>query len=203
MIAQLRGSVAARGSSPSGDAAQVVVDVGGVGYLVVVPAGLAGRLPRPGGDVELHTSLQVREDSMTLYGFPTAEVRDLFEALLTASGVGPKLALAALSTLAPDALRRAVAGGDVDALTVVPGIGKKSAQRLVLELRDKLGSGEQADVVAVTAAGATPLGEVRLALLELGYSAAEAHRAVEALHDDGDVGELLRAALRSLAGAGQ
>ncbi|MBW3578319.1 MAG: Holliday junction branch migration protein RuvA [Actinobacteria bacterium] len=203
MIAQLRGSVSARGSSPSGDAAQVVVDVGGVGYLVVVPAGLAGRLPGPGGDVELHTSLQVREDSMTLYGFPTAEARDLFEALLTASGVGPKLALAALSTLAPDALRRAVGGGDVDALMVVPGIGRKSAQRLVLELRDKLGPGGQADVVTVAAAGATALGEVRLALLELGYSAAEAQRAVEPLLDDGDVGELLRAALRSLAGAGQ
>jgi Holliday junction DNA helicase RuvA len=205
VIAHLRGTVAARGSSPAkGDQAHVVVDVGGVGYLVRVPSTTAGRLPATGRDVELHTSLQVREDALTLYGFPSPDARDLFEVLLTASGVGPKLALAALSTLAPDALRRAVAEGDVDALTVVPGIGRKSAERLVLELEDRLGvPGGEPAVAPGASRPPSALGEVRLALLELGYTPAEAQRAVEPLdHDgDGDVGELLRAALRSLTGA--
>lgn len=203
MIARLHGRVVSRGASGSRDTAAVVVDVGGVGYLVLVPTGLAGRLASAGGDVELHTSLQVREDSMTLYGFPTADGRDLFEALLRASGVGPKLALAALSTLSADALRRALADGDVDALTAVPGIGRKSAQRLVLELRDQLGVPPPGEVVPAARPGDTgsPVAQVRLALLELGYSPGEAQRAVEPLDPDGDVGQLLRSALRALAGS--
>ncbi|HEX2026641.1 MAG TPA: Holliday junction branch migration protein RuvA [Nitriliruptorales bacterium] len=201
MIARLRGRVVSRRTSGNRDTAAVVVDVGGVGYLVLVPAGLTGRLTAGADEVELHTSLQVREDSMALYGFPTADGRDLFETLLRASGVGPKLALAALSTLSADALRRALADGDVDALTAVPGIGRKSAQRLVLELKDQLGppAGDEVATTASVVAGGSPVAEVRLALLELGYSPGEAQRAVDPLDPDGDVGQLLRSALRALA----
>ncbi len=195
MIAQLRGRLVARFATRA--PAEVVVDVGGVGYLVQVPAGLA--LPAVGEPVELHTSLQVREDSMTLYGFANWEARQLFELLLTTSGVGPKLALAVLSTLSPDALTRAVADGDADAFTLVPGVGRKLAQRLLLELNDKLGATEPALAPAGNGHNSS-LGEVRLALLELGYSPAEAQRAIEPLDPRDEVGELLRAALRSLAG---
>lgn len=206
MIALLRGRLLSRRATSSGDAVEAVIDVGGVGYRVMVPTGLAGRIVASGDEVEVHTSLQVREDAMDLYGFPTVDTRDLFELLMTVSGVGPKLALAILGTLAPDTLRRAVADGDVDALTVVSGIGKKSAQRLVLELKDKLSTFSTQDVDVSVVGGATTsstVGEVRLALLELGYTNAEAQRAIERLDpDDGDVGELLRTALRSLAMAG-
>lgn len=193
MIAQVRGRLVARRSGG------LVVDVHGVGYLLHVPPNVTGRV---GEEVELHTSLQVREDSMTLYGFASSEARDLFEAMLSASGVGPKLALAALSTHAAPALRRALVDGDVDALNLVPGVGKKLAQRLVLELKEKLGGSEDLTVVAGgDGASATPISEVRLALLELGYSPTEASRAIESLDPDGEVSDLLRAALRTLAHA--
>ncbi len=198
MIALVRGTVVSR--TVGADGGRIVVDVGGVGYLVSVPAGAS--ISATGEEVALHTSLQVREDSMTLYGFPTAGAREMFELLLDASGVGPKLALAALSTHPADTIRRAVAEGDLDVLTMVPGIGKKVAQRLVLELRDRVGA--VGDEIAATpnldAAG--PLGEVRLALLELGYTPAEAQRAVAPLNGGGEVGDLLRQALRRLAAAG-
>ncbi|MBW3561462.1 MAG: Holliday junction branch migration protein RuvA [Actinobacteria bacterium] len=202
MIALLRGRLVSRRST--GDAIELVVETGGVGYRVTVPAGLAGRIVPDGDEVEVHTSMQVREDAMDLYGFPSVDTRDLFELLITVSGVGPKLGQAILGTLAPESLRRAVGDGDVDALTVVPGIGKKSAQRLVLELKDKLATvttGVDLSVVGGDTSSSN-LGEVRLALLELGYSNAEAQRAVERLADDGDVSEMLRTALRSLAMAG-
>lgn len=198
MIAQLRGRVAARSRDT------VVVDVHGVGYLVHVPASMADRVPARGEEVELHTSLQVREDSMTLYGFPDRSARELFELLLTASGVGPKLALAALSTHPAGALRAAIADGDVDTLTLIPGIGKKSAQRLVLELREKLGG--DGDALLDDAggygggAGRPVLSEVRDALLALGYTPGEAHDAMSGLDadGDGDVGALVKTALKRL-----
>ena len=202
MIALLRGRLVSRRST--GDAIELVVETGGVGYRVTVPAGLAGRIVPDGDEVEVHTSMQVREDAMDLYGFPSVDTRDLFELLITVSGVGPTLGQASLGTLAPESLRRAVGDGDGDALTVVPGIGKKSAQRLVLELKDKLAT-LTTDVDLSVVGGDTSssnLGEVRLALLELGYSNAEAQRAVERLEDDGDVSEMLRTALRSLSMAG-
>lgn len=199
MIALIRGRLVSRRST--GDAVELVVETGGVGYRVMVPAGLANRVVPDGDEVEVHTSMQVREDAMDLYGFPSVDTRDLFELLITVSGVGPKLGQAILGTLAPESLRRAVGEGDVDALTVVPGIGKKSAQRLVLELKDKLAIATTDVDLAVVGGDTTSsnLGEVRLALLELGYSNAEAQRAVERLEDDGDVSEMLRTALRSLA----
>ncbi len=198
MIAQLRGRVAHR------TATDVVVDVQGVGYLVHVPAG--ERVPPQGQTVELHTSLQVREESMTLYGFLERGSLTLFELLLTSSGVGPKLALAALGTHRPDVLRTAIASGDLATLTAIPGVGKKVAERLVLELKDKVGS-VGAGVPAVAAGGtatADPhaVSEVREALVGLGYAAAEIQAALAALGplDGLDTSELLRRALRQLAG---
>ena len=197
MIAHVRGRVAHRSSDA------VVVDVNGVGYLVHVAA--LDHVPPRGEVVELHTSLQVREDSMTLYGFADRTALELFDLLLTSSGVGPKLALAALRTHRSDVLRAAIATGDVATLTAVPGIGKKSADRLVLELRDKVGAGfdvaPDGVVVDGHAAPSTPLGEVRDALASLGYSAAEVQAAVADLDPDGSVNDLLRRALRSLGAA--
>ena len=133
MIASLRGPVLSIGLD------HAVLEVGGVGYAVhATPATLAG-LTR-GEEVRLSTSLVVREDSMTLYGFPDADSRDLFELLQTASGVGPRLALAALAVLSPAQLSDALSDGNLTVLTQVPGIGKKSAERLILELRDKVGA---------------------------------------------------------------
>ncbi len=192
MIAHLRGQLAARRQMR--DTTAVVVDVHGVGYHVLVPNGLVDRLPAVEEPVELHTSLQVREDSLTLYGFAAAEARDLFELLLGASGVGPKLALAALSSHSPEGLLRALADADLDALTLIPGVGRKLAERLVLELRDKVGGVQLVH-------GQSTTGEVRLALLELGYTSAEAQRALDGLDGTAgnDVAELLRGALRALA----
>lgn len=200
MIAHVRGRVAHRASE------FVIVDVNGVGYQVHVAS--LDRVPPRGEVVELHTSLQVREDSMTLYGFPDRTGLELFDLLLTSSGVGPKLALAALRTHRSDVLRTAIATGDVATLTSVPGIGRKSADRLVLELRDKVGIGFDVDIGGdghggdIGRAGpSTPIGEVREALASLGYSAGEVQAALADLDPDGSTSELLRHALRSLGAA--
>src|ERR1700722_7161538 len=132
MIAQLRGTVAA--VAPDG----AVIEVGGVGMRVQCTPGTLATLT-PGESARVATSLVVREDSLTLYGFGSDDERNVFELLQTASGVGPRLALAMLAVHTPDALRRAIATGDLGALTMVPGIGKKGAERIVLELRDRLG----------------------------------------------------------------
>ncbi len=197
MIAHVRGRVAHRGTGT------VVVDVGGVGYLVHVTG--ASPVPARGEEVELHTSLQVREDSMTLYGFTERGALELFELLLSSSGVGPRIALAALGTHRPDTLRAAIAGSDVPTLTAVPGIGKKVAERLVLELKDKVGAFPSAgdDQVGAAAGPAADVrAEVREALLGLGYSAGEAQEALAAI-GPGTGGEdaagLLRRALRELS----
>jgi holliday junction DNA helicase RuvA len=199
VIARLTGTVLDRA------AATVVVDVHGVGYLVYVTPG--AQVPARGQEVTLHTSLQVREDSMTLYGFTTAAELASFELLLTSSGVGPKLALAALGTHRPEVLRTAIATGDEATLTAIPGVGRKVAQRLVLELKDKVGtvpvaaSGVAGGGTAPVAVGA--LEEVRDALVSLGYSAGEITAALEAVAGSaaGDSAELLRAALRHLGSA--
>lgn len=196
MIAHLRGRVSHR------DPAGVVVDVQGVGYLVHVTPG--DRIPARGEPVELHTSLQVREDAMTLYGFTERAALTLFELLLTSSGVGPKLALAALATHRPEVLRTAIAGGDLGTLTAIPGVGRKVAERLVLDLKDKVGGPTGGDL-AVVVDGGNPdtLSEVRDALLGLGYSAGEVQSALAAVGsaDGADTSELLRRALRHLGAA--
>ena len=193
MIAMLRGRVVAA------TLGELVVDVGGVGYAVNVPA---GSLAAVGSEITLHTHLAVREDAWTLYGFGDATTRTLFTTLLSVSGVGPKLALAAVSTLGGEGLRRAVVTEDVAALTAVPGVGKKSAQRMVLELREKLGAiaGEDLSVV-VTGPVEGPVDEVRQALSTLGYAPAEVNAALQRIDtaSGSEAGELLRDALRVLA----
>ncbi|HVM21216.1 MAG TPA: Holliday junction branch migration protein RuvA [Egibacteraceae bacterium] len=196
MIAMLRGRVV---SSGIGD---VVVDVAGVGYQVHVPAGTP--VGPPGAELTLHTHLAVREDALTLYGFADPAGRALFTTLLGVTGVGPKLALAALGTLGSTGLRRAVVTEDVDALTVVPGLGKKSAQRMILELREKLGA-LAADGVpgaaSVSRASDDPRTEVRQALAGLGYVPAEVAAAMDRIGggDGASAEDLLRDALKVLA----
>ena len=189
MIASLSGGVAA--VHPSA----VVIDVGGVGILVAcTPQTAAG--VRVGDALMLHTSLIVREESLTLYGFMDAEQRDVFDLVQTVSGIGPRTALAVLSTLAPDDLRRAISADDVASLTRVPGIGSKGAQRMIIELKDRLRS-----VQGARAGNATDGPEtVREALVSLGWSAKDAERAVTAVSGDGeaDTSSLLREALRYL-----
>ena len=157
-----------------------LVDVAGVGYRVHSPVSVLSRLPTPGRKLRLYTHLHVREDALTLYGFTTAEERDLFEILIGVNGIGPKGGLAVLSVYAPDALRRAILGEDVDALTLIPGVGKKTASRMILELKEKIGAGDAIPAPAgTTAVVREALGEVRAALLQLGYSTTEAREAIE------------------------
>jgi Holliday junction DNA helicase RuvA len=198
VIASVHGRVAALG--PDG----VVVEVGGVGLAVSCAPGTLARL-RVGEPARLATSLVVREDSLTLYGFSDDDERSLFELLQTASGVGPRLAQAVLAVLPPTEVRRAVATADVPALTRVPGIGKKGAERLVLELRDRVGSVEQppASGAGVLTPVAPGRDQVRQALVGLGWTAREAEEAVAAVAPEPpaeptDVPTLLRAALRVL-----
>jgi Holliday junction DNA helicase RuvA len=180
-----------------------VVEVGGVGLLLqATPATLAEL--RPGAEAELATSLVVREDALTLFGFADADERDVFEVVQTVSGIGPRLALAMLAVHTPDGLRAAVAGGDLTALMKVPGIGRKGAQRIVLELTDRLGAPSAAApaTVAVPAAPAWR-DQVVDALVGLGWTAKQAGEAVEAVAGDDDtaapdVAGTLRAALRHL-----
>ena len=195
MIAFVRGRVVDRSDGT------VVVDVGGVGHLVHVPGGTA--IPAPGREVTLHTSLQVREDSMTLYGFTDREALRLFDLLLTSSGVGPKLALAALTALSVTTLETAVAEGDVGVLTSVPGIGRKVAERIVLELRDRVGSGLASPVGSAAAGSDEALATVREALAGFGFTPVEVRDALarlEPIEGEGS-GPLLRRALRELGGA--
>lgn len=195
MIGSLRGRLVAR--SPRGEA---TVEVGGVGYRVSVsPATLAGLGPT-GAEVVVHTHLHVREDALTLYGFAAADERDCFEALLGAHGVGPALALAIVSVHSPSQLRRVLVEGDLDALTLVPGVGRKTAARLLIELKARLDVPES-DLAAPGAEGngTAPLAELRVALAGLGYEAEEVRRVTGELPPDGDLEALLRSALRLLA----
>jgi Holliday junction DNA helicase RuvA len=164
-----------------------VIETGGLGYEVHIPVTTAERLPVPGQKVRLHTLAVYREDSATLYGFATEEERDFFRLLVEkVTGVGPKMALSVLSKLSLPTLKGAIVAGDVGLLAKCPGIGKKTAERLVIELRDKLNPAELGHVAPVRgdlAAGAAPAGENKirdavLALTALGYKAADADKAV-------------------------
>ena len=179
MIAFLAGRVAAVGPDVA------VLEVGGVGMAVQCTPGTASTL-RVGEQARLSTSLVVREDSLTLYGFADDDERAVFELLQTASGVGPRLAQAMLAVHAPDELRRAVATEDLKALELVPGIGRKGAQRIVLELRDKLGAPHGGPAArSGTASGAEPWREqVHAGLVALGWSAREADDALVAVAPD-------------------
>jgi holliday junction DNA helicase RuvA len=172
---------------------RVVLDVAGVGYELVVPTSLLASLPHTGERARVHVRMVVREDSITLFGFASPDERELFDLLTGVTGVGPKMALAFLSSLKPEALRRAVSAGDADALTVVPGVGKKVAQRVVLDLRERLG-GEGADVIAIG-----PLADVRDALLALGLTPVEAAHVLADIDPEGKApDDLLREALQKV-----
>jgi Holliday junction DNA helicase RuvA len=193
VIGSVRGTVVERSAS-----GEVLVEVGGVGYRCLVPLGAVAGLA-PAGQAFLFTHLHVREDAMTLYGFPTRDERDTFEVLIGASGVGPKLALAMLSVHGPGALRRCLAEGDVDSLCLVPGVGKRTAQKLMIELKERMGVPDVDLVEPGADNGPTPRAEVRAALTELGYGPEEVRDALTDLPAEGAVGDLLRAALKRLA----
>jgi Holliday junction DNA helicase RuvA len=205
VIGSLRGILfdrVLRADHPSGEA---LVEVGGVGYRVLLPASALARLGEVGSPVFLHIHTHVREDAIMLYGFPSRDERLCFESLIAAHGVGPAVALALLSIHSPAALRRAVAAGDAAALTLVPGVGAKTASRLLIELKSRLDFDlDLPDLVSVGHAGVSPTSpraEVRVALAGLGYGADEVRDAISRLPDDGPLEELLRSALRHLAGA--
>jgi Holliday junction DNA helicase RuvA len=192
VIGSVRGTVIER--SPTGE---VLVEVAGVGYRVLVPLPALTGLD-PGGGAFLFTHQRVHDDEVALYGFPTREERDTFEVLIAASGVGPKLALAILSVLPPTALRRAVIDEDLGSLTLVPGVGRRTAQKLLVELQARL----EAPAVSgtdVPGSGSSARAEVRSALAGLGYDTEEVRDVLADLPDDGAVEDLLRDALKLLA----
>jgi Holliday junction DNA helicase RuvA len=191
MIGSVRGEVIERVAT-----GEVLVEVHGVGYRLLVPLSAIPGL-EPGTATFLFTHLHARDDGMTLYGFPTRDERDTFEVLIGSSGVGPKLALAIQSVHSPSMLRRVVADDDLDALTLVPGVGKRTAQRLLVELKARL----EAPSLETDGAGASTSarGEVRTALAGLGYQPDEVRDVLSQLPDDGPVEELLRDALKLLA----
>ena len=183
---------------------QVVVDVNGVGYEVLIPLSSFDKLPQPGGDVKLLTQLVVREDAHVLYGFMTATERELFRLLVhSVSGIGPKTALNILSGMNAVAFRGAVAGGDVKSLSQISGVGKKTAERIVVELRDKIGvvgALEAASAKHGLSADGQKLNDATLALMALGFKQIDAHEAVRAaqamLGAKASVEELVRACLK-------
>ncbi|WP_370287957.1 Holliday junction branch migration protein RuvA [Nocardioides sp.] len=198
MIAFVRGQVAAVSLSSA------VVEVGGVGLeLMCTPATLATL--RPGHTATLPTSMIVREDSLTLYGFADEDEKVLFELVQTASGVGPKLAQAIVAVLSPDGVRTAIASDDVKTLTKVPGIGQKGAQRIILELKDRIGAPTGTALPGAPTPAAAWRDQVHQGLVGLGYNTRDAEKALDAVADQAgaspDVGALLRAALRSLSKA--
>jgi holliday junction DNA helicase RuvA len=190
MISRLRGEVVMR--SPHG----IVIDVGGVGYLVN-PTASARRKAEPGGEVVLETYLHVREDVLQLFGFAEAAERELFELLLSVQGVGPKVALAIVSGSSPDELRRAIALEDKARFQAIPGIGKKTAERVVLELKERLGS--VAEAQPATPLAPRPHLVARDALVELGYSLAEAEAALAGTDPEASAEERVREALKKAA----
>ena len=198
MISILRGIVASVGLD------HIDVVVGGIGFRVHVTPAFAQAAPRD-EEITVYTSMIVREDSMTLYGLESCDERDVFTTLMSVSGIGPKIALAALAVLRPDDLRRAVRDQDLATLQRIPGVGKKSAQRMALEIGDKLGT-----PAALPGAEATPApapsedavaSEVSAALVGLGWSESQAAKAIEKLAGSGlGASDMLRAALVSLGG---
>lgn len=191
MIGSLRGVLLER--SADGEA---LIEVGGLGYRVLVTARTLGALGPLQSTVFVYVHHVVREDAESLYGFATRDERSCFEALLTAHGVGPALAQAILSVHSPDELRAAVATSDLDALCLIPGVGKKTAARLVIELKDRLGAGgDVIDLVTRDSSTHRPLAEVREALVALGYSGEEIRAALRDLPASTDTAFMLREAL--------
>ena len=196
MIGSLRGTLLDR--SPGG---LLTVEVGGVGYRVAVPSGSVTVGSRIGSTVFLWVHTHVKEDALSLYGFDTADERECFEALLGAHGVGPTLALAVLGVHSPAALRAAIAAQDVDALVLIPGVGRKTAQRLVIDLASRLGADAPSSIPGMAVPVAGVRAEVRDALAGLGYGPDEVRGVVAALPEEGNTADLLKIALRELSRA--
>src|SRR5439155_22528154 len=194
MIAQLRGRILYKRHN------QAVVDVNGVGYDVTISIPTFSELPAAGGEVLLHIHTHVREDALALYGFLRVQEKELFERLISVSGIGPKLAITVLSGMQAEKMVAAIRGNDVAALTKIPGIGKKTAERMVLELRDKLDS---FGIAAAVVSRHSPVEEdVLSALTNLGYQRAAAERALTASGNGGGArsfDQLFREALGALA----
>ena len=199
MIGSLRGELLDRSDG------ELLVEVGGLGYLVQVTPATVAEVGEPGGSVFLHVHHHRREDAETLYGFTSIDERRVFETLIGTHGVGPSLGLAILSVHSPLGLRHVLATDDVAALCLVPGVGKKTAARLMVELKSRLALPDDDTAVDLTATaepGPTSVrADVRDALSALGYGADEIGRALADLPDDGGSGDLLRAALQRLAAA--
>jgi Holliday junction DNA helicase RuvA len=193
MIASLHGKL----ESVSSDWA--IIDVGGLGFQVYMPTSTLSSLGAIGEDVKLYTHLHLREDNATLYGFASTDELGMFQSLINVSGLGPKLALAMLSAMSVDKLTMSIATGSSDLLTVIPGIGKKMAERLILELKEKIGAGWITTPAAQLAQENT---DVLAALTSLGYSVAEANRAVATLPPSSDLSleERIKQALQYFGG---
>ncbi len=193
-----------RGKLVSATPTRAIVDCNGVGYEIAIPLSSFDKLPTPGGDVRILTCLHVREDAQLLYGFMTEQERELFKLLLSVSGIGPKSALTVLGGMSPVALKGAIVANDVKSLSKIKGVGAKTAERLCVELRDKVG-----EIGALEAAGAKhalspeeqKLNDAILAMISLGYKRLEAHKAVRAALDklgtSAGVEELVRQALKA------
>ncbi len=199
MIAFVSGRVVSKGAS------HCILEVGGVGLKLAMSTGSLAALPAEGDDALVYTYLYVREDELSLFGFENDAEKDAFEKLITVSGVGPKVALAALSALSTETLAQAVATGDVAMITSIPGVGKKTAQRIILELADKLGVpelGAGGGSAGRAATGGAAEAEATDALLAMGFSAAEASAAIKGFEGEaGDASALLKHALKRLGGA--
>jgi len=198
MIGSLRGRLLDRNHD-----GELLIEVAGIGYRVMVTPSTSVGLGDPDSEVFVHVHHSIREDSETLYGFATLDERRIFETLISAHGVGPSLGLAILSVHGPDALRRAVADDDLGALCLVPGVGKKTAARIVMELKSKLDLPDSPIVVLTDDGGASikssTRADLRSALDGLGYGPDEIHAALSELPAEGEVGDLLKEALRLLA----
>lgn len=194
MIVTLTGRLARR------DAASCVLDVGGVGYLLSMSTSSVSTLPAEGGTVTVSTHLYIRDDTMALFGFASDEEKRLFEVLISVSGVGPKVALAMLSVFSPDGLREAISREDAVLIATTPGVGKKTAQRVIVELKDRLGL---PDLAPASAAGAGVLAEAQDALAGMGFTPSETASALEGFDADADASSeaAVRYALKGL-GAG-
>jgi Holliday junction DNA helicase RuvA len=189
MIAAVRGEVMVRRAD------HVVVDAGGVGYRLTVSAETLKAVPATGREAFLHAELISREDSLSLYGFSSEEERDLFRLLISVSGVGPKVAIAALSGGSARDLLRAIAAGDGKRFQAVPGIGKRTSERIIVELREKVAGALEEEVAAAVAEGGDARALARDGLVNLGYAPLEAERLLEGV-DGSDPQELLAGALR-------
>jgi holliday junction DNA helicase RuvA len=192
MIAHLRGKLLAKHPN------QAIVETGGVGYDVTISVPTFTDLPGTGGDVVLHIHTHVREDVIALYGFLRSSEKRLFEKLITVSGIGPKLAITILSGMAADEMVNAIRGNDIARLTRIPGIGKKTAERMVLELRDKLTVEKAGEIAPVSALSAVEE-DVVSALVNLGYQRAAAEKALASISKNGQFDAMFRQALAVLS----